>query len=245
MKTLFISDLHLCEERPRISALFVRFLDEIGRDAQALYILGDLFDYWVGDDQLDHDSLAREVASALARTADRGTSIFFMHGNRDFLIGGRFAREARLTLLEDPALVRVDNRPLLLMHGDTLCTDDLAYQQFRLQVRDPQWQAQVLAKTFAERTQLARTIRSRSDVEKAMKAEAIMDVNADAVTAAFERYRYPVMIHGHTHRPARHESKLNGHACTRWVLADWHTDGSYLCSDGRDNGLTAHSISGA
>ena len=245
MTTLFISDLHLCGKRPHINALFTRFLDEIARDAEALYILGDLFEYWIGDDQLDHDPLAQEVASQLANVAGRGTSLFFMHGNRDFLIGERFAKEADLTLLADPALIVLGEQRMLLMHGDTLCTDDVAYQQFRAQVRDPAWQADILAKSYAERTQLARTMRSRSDVEKSMKADAIMDVNAAAVAAAFEAHHYPVLMHGHTHRPARHELTVNGQACTRWVLQDWHSHGGYLSSAGPHNSLSTHSIKGA
>ena len=244
MTTLFISDLHLCEERPQINALFTRFLDEIARDAEALYVLGDLFDYWIGDDQLDHEPMARAVASQLANLAKRGTRISFMHGNRDFLIGERFASEARLALLPDPAPIVLGEQRILLMHGDTLCTDDLAYRQFREQVRDPAWQADFLGKSYAERTQLAHAIRSRSDVEKSMKADAIMDVNAVAVAAAFEKHRYPVMIHGHTHRPARHELTVNGQACTRWVLQDWHNHGGYLSASGPHHALSTHSIEG-
>ena len=232
MTTLFISDLHLCEERPHINAIFKRFLDDIPRDAESLYILGDLFEYWIGDDQLDHDPLARNIALQLADAASRGTRIFFMHGNRDFLIGERFAAQARLTILPDPALISLDEARFLLMHGDTLCTDDVDYQKFRAQVRDPAWQADLLAKPYAERAQLAQVMRSRSDVEKSMKADAIMDVNAAAVAATFEGHGYPIMIHGHTHRPAKHELTVNGQACTRWVLPDWHDRGGYLSAAG-------------
>ena len=242
MTTLFISDLHLCEERPHINDLFTRFLDEIAVDADQLYILGDLFEYWIGDDQLDNDPLARDIASQLAVIANRRTNIYFMHGNRDFLIGARFAKAAKLTLLPDPTLIALGSQPFLLMHGDTLCTDDVAYQQFRTQVRSPVWQAGVLAKPFAERAELARAIRSRSDIEKSMKAEAIMDVNSVSVTKVFERFNYPVMIHGHTHRPAKHEPVINGHRCIRWVLPDWHADGGYLKQAGSDATLSAHSI---
>ncbi len=245
MTTLFISDLHLCEERPQINGLFTRFLDNIARDAEALYILGDLFEYWIGDDQLDHDPLASVVAQQLARTANQGTRIFFMRGNRDFLIGNRFAGEASLTLLSDPKQITLGEQRILLMHGDTLCTDDVAYQEFRAQVRDPVWQADILAKPYAERAELARAIRSRSDVEKSMKADTIMDVNASAVANAFEKHRYPVMIHGHTHRPAKHQLTVNGRACTRWVLQDWHTNGGYLSASGPGNEISEHLIEGA
>lgn len=242
MTTLFISDLHLCEERPRINAMFEHFLEVTARDADALYVLGDLFEYWIGDDQLDHDPLARRVASQLAATAQRGTRVFFMHGNRDFLIGARFAAESSLALLADPTLISLHGREILLMHGDTLCTDDIAYQRFRAQVRDPAWQAELLAKPYAERAALARSMRSRSDVEKSMKPDAIMDVNASTVANMFEQQNVAVMIHGHTHRPAMHAHEVNGRAFTRWVLQDWHDIGGYLADDGAQHALTAHTI---
>jgi UDP-2,3-diacylglucosamine hydrolase len=231
--TFFISDLHLCAERPHITHLFERFIAEIAPGADALYILGDLFEYWIGDDQLDGDPLARDVAQQLSRLAVGGTKIFFMHGNRDFLIGECFAREASLTLLTDPTSIDVGGATVLLLHGDTLCTDDLAYQTFRTQVRSPAWQRDILAKATAERAALAQSIRAQSDLAKSLKPEAIMDVNPDAVAQAFRDHRFPVMVHGHTHRPARHTHSIDGHACTRWVLQDWHTFGGYLaCVDG-------------
>jgi len=245
MTTLFISDLHLCEERPNISALFSRFMSEVAPGAEALYILGDLFEHWLGDDQLDHDPLARDIAAQLATLAGHGTEIFFMHGNRDFVVGPRFAREAGLTLLADPTSLTVGSDRFLLLHGDTLCTDDVAYQKFRAQVRNPAWQAVALAKPYAEREQIARSIRQRSDVEKSIKAEAIMDVNPSAVAAAFAEHQYPVMIHGHTHRPAKHEVTVDGHDCTRWVLQDWHDFGGYLAMSGPQNTLSAHLIGAA
>ncbi len=228
----FISDLHLCAERPRITRIFERFITDTAPNACALYILGDLFEYWIGDDQLDVDPLAKDVAQRLSTLAASGTRIFFMHGNRDFLIGERFAREAGLDILADPALINIGHDSVLLMHGDTLCTDDVAYQSFRQQVRNPAWQRATLAKSIAERLALAQSIRSQSDVEKSMKPEAIMDVNADAVAESFRRYQYPVMVHGHTHRPARHEQMIDGRACVRWVLQDWHDVGGYLAHDG-------------
>lgn len=228
MSTLFISDLHLCRERPQTTALFNQFLETSAQGAEALYILGDLFEYWVGDDQLDHDPLAQSVAAGLSGIAQRGTRVYFMHGNRDFLIGERFCRVSGLELLRDPTELVIHGQPLLLMHGDTLCTDDTSYQQFRQQVRDAAWQATVLAKPYAERAALAQAIRSRSDVEKSMKAEAIMDVNDEAVAAAIRTHAYPTLIHGHTHRPARHEHLIDGRICERWVLADWHETGSVM-----------------
>ena len=236
--TLFISDLHLCAERPRGTQLFERFIAETAPAAESLYILGDLFDYWIGDDQLDGDPLANTVAQRLKGLAATGTQVFFMHGNRDFMISQRFAREAGLEILADPTLINIGATPVLLMHGDTLCTDDVAYQKFRAQVRNPEWQQAMLAKPAPERLALAQSIRSQSDVQKSMKAEAIMDVNIDAVAAAFQRFGFPVMVHGHTHRPARHDHLVGGRPCVRWVLQDWHevgaclshTDGAWLAT---------------
>lgn len=226
--TFFISDLHLCAERPRITRLFTHFIADAAPAAEALYILGDLFEYWLGDDQLDEDPLARDVAGKLHGLAATGTSIFFMHGNRDFLVGERFAHDAGLRILTDPTLIQVDGYPVLLMHGDTLCTDDTSYQSFRQQVRNSDWQRAILGKTYRERAALAQSIRSQSDIEKSMKADAIMDVNADAVSAAFRDNGYPVLVHGHTHRPARHEQVVDGRGCVRWVLQDWHDASGYL-----------------
>ena len=226
--TFFISDLHLCAERPGISQIFARFISDTAPAAESVYILGDLFEYWIGDDQLDSDSLARDVARQLSDLANRGTKIYFMHGNRDFLIGGRFAAEASLEILPDPTLINIGPTPVLLMHGDTLCTDDVAYQTFRSEVRSSDWQRAILAKPFAERVALAQSLRSQSDIEKSMKPDAIMDVNANAVASTLRQFGYAVMVHGHTHRPARHETLLDGHACVRWVLPDWHEVGGFL-----------------
>ena len=232
--TFFISDLHLCAERPEITRIFNRFISETAPSAESLYILGDLFEFWIGDDQLDHDQMAMDVAKRLNVLATSGTRIFFMQGNRDFLIGERFAREANLEILADPTLINLHSSAVLLMHGDTLCTDDVAYQSFRCQVRAPEWQEAVLAKPYAERVALAQSIRSQSDIEKSMKPEAIMDVNVDAVSTTFRDYAYPVMVHGHTHRPARHVHLLGGRSCVRWVLQDWHSVGGYLSNIGAE-----------
>lgn len=220
---LIISDLHLDETRPATTAAFFRFLHREAPRAEALFILGDLFEYWVGDDQLDHDPLAREVAEKLAAlVGTSGTTVYFMHGNRDFLIGQGFADAARLSIIADPSIVSINNETVLLMHGDTLCTDDVAYQRFRAMARNPDWQRDVLAKPYAERVALASTIRERSSTEKATKPEDIMDVAPASVDAAFREHGYLRMIHGHTHRPQTHVHQVDGHACTRVVLADWH-----------------------
>lgn len=219
--TLFISDLHLAATRPLVTRHFTAFLAHDARRAAALYILGDLFDYWVGDDQLDHDPLAREVADALKQLSLH-VPVFLMHGNRDFLIGARFAREAGITLLSDPATVEINGQRVLLLHGDTLCTGDTAYQQFRTQARDPAWQRALLGKSYAERLRFAQEARMRSTAEKSLKAEDIMDVTPAAVTDAFRQHDVRLMIHGHTHRPDTHTHEVDGKRCTRWVLADWH-----------------------
>ena len=194
--------------------------------ADALYILGDLFEAWVGDDSLDLPFPAR-VAGAVARTA-RATPTFFMRGNRDFVIGERFARETGVTLLEDPAEIDLYGTPALILHGDTLCTDDHEYQAFRTQVRNPAWQKAALARPLAERLHIAANMRAGSDRAKAGKSMDLMDVAPAAVDAEFARSGRGLMIHGHTHRPARHDHVVDGKACVRWVLPDWYESGGYL-----------------
>ena len=228
--TLFISDLHLAATRPEVTALFVDFLATRARHAAALYILGDLFDYWLGDDQLDHDPLAREIATAL-QTLSLQVPIFFLHGNRDFLIGARFAHEAGLSLLPDPSVVEINGQRVLLLHGDTLCTEDVPYQQFRREARDPAWQRAFLAKPYAERARFAVAARAQSSAEKSLKAEYIMDVTASAVTDAFRTHAVTHMIHGHTHRPHTHAHEADGTPCVRWVLADWHDVAAFRALD--------------
>lgn len=195
-------------------------------NADALYILGDLFESWVGDDGLALPLPAR-VAPRLRSTAGR-TPTFFMHGNRDFMIARGFAENTGIGLLEDPTVIDLYGRRTVLMHGDTLCTDDVAYQAFRKQVRDPRWQHAALAKPLEERVAIARHMRSQSEGAKQDKAMAIMDVNAAAVVAAFESSGAEQMIHGHTHRPARHVHPVGGRECIRWVLPDWYEGGGYI-----------------
>ena len=225
-KTLFVSDLHLDEERPAATARFERFLGKAVPGADALYILGDLFEYWVGDDGLALPFPA-QVATMVATVAKQ-TPTCFMHGNRDFLVAERFARETGIRLLEDPTEVDLYGERTLLVHGDTLCTDDTEYQVFRTQVRDPRWQAAALARPLGERVAIARGMRSDSEAAKGAKTAEIMDVTPAAVEEAFERSGCRVMIHGHTHRPGRHVHRVRGEECVRWVLADWYQGGSYL-----------------
>lgn len=195
-------------------------------NADALYILGDLFESWVGDDGLSLPLPAR-VAPRLRSTAGR-IPTYFMHGNRDFMIARVFAESTGIGLLEDPTVIDLYGRRTVLLHGDTLCTDDVAYQAFRKQVRDPRWQQAALAKSLEERVEIARHMREQSEGAKQDKPMAIMDVNAGAVAAAFEAAGVDQMIHGHTHRPARHVHRVGGRECVRWVLPDWYEGGGYL-----------------
>lgn len=227
MQTLFISDLHLDPQRPEILALFTRFLDELDpNETEALYILGDLFEAWIGDDE---DAPACQAISDRLRTvSERGIALNIMHGNRDFLLGPVFAERCGARLIDDPARVDLYGTPTLLMHGDTLCTDDLEYQAFRRQVRDPDWQQQFLALPLAERRRMAAGLRETSREQTAAKRPEIMDVNPHAVTRAMREAGVHCLIHGHTHRPAVHEFDLDGRPARRIVLGDWYDQGSVL-----------------
>ncbi len=223
---LFISDLHLAPERPDIIRLFIEFLDSQAANAESLYILGDLVEYWLGDD--DQAEGLNAAFSHMKQLADKGLNIYLMHGNRDFLMGEALAQRAGCKLIEDPSVVTFDNTPVLLLHGDTLCTDDARYQQLRTMLRDPAWQKDFLNKPLAERQQMARALRQQSREETSSKDEAIMDVNGDAVVQAFSTHKVQLMIHGHTHRPAIHQLSANGKAAQRIVLGDWYSQGSVL-----------------
>ncbi len=226
MRVLFISDLHLNEDSPAAVRAFFAFLEGPAQTANALYILGDLFEYWAGDD--DDTPLARQIATALTVLAKNGVRIFFMAGNRDFLLGADYARDASLERLPDPTLLALDDSRVLISHGDMLCTDDTAYQTYRSQVRESQWQQAFLARPLTERKQIIHGLRQRSIAAKQEKAAEIMDVNDSAVTALLREYDYPVLVHGHTHRPARHLHNVDGRQCERWVLSDWHDHAPYL-----------------
>lgn len=224
--TLFISDLHLDPERPAITALFLEFLENRAPGADALYILGDLFEAWIGDD--DASPMNRAVAAGLRACAAGGTPVFVMHGNRDFLMGASFASQAGCTLLADPACIDLYGTPTLLMHGDLLCTDDTEYLAFRKRVRSEQWQAELLSKPLEVRRQIAADLRQRSREMTGGKPEAIMDVNQQAVLDAMGSHRVRRLIHGHTHRPAIHEFSIAGQSAQRMVLGDWYEQGSVL-----------------
>jgi len=229
VSTLFISDLHLDSARPEITALFLRFLREEATDAEALYILGDLFEAWVGDDEPGEP--ATSVRAALRELVDNGTPVSLMRGNRDFLYGSRFAAESGARLLPDPAVITLYGEPTLLMHGDLLCTEDTAYQTFRAMVRNPAWQEQFLAQPLAARQEFAAKARAASKQHQSGAMESIMDVTPAEVEATMTRHGVSRLIHGHTHRPAIHPLTVNQRRAQRIVLGDWYTQGSVLRVD--------------
>lgn len=226
-RTLFIADLHLAEERPQASGRFFHFLETEATGADALYILGDLFEYWVGDDDVDAP-IARRTAQKIKTLTASGAPVYFMHGNRDFLLAQRYADACGMTLLDDPAVVNLYGVPTLLTHGDTLCTDDRSYQRFRKLVRQPLVRCALRALPLGWRHAMARSARAGSEQAKGGKPYAIMDVNADAVARSFRQSGTLRMIHGHTHRPAQHATTIDGKTVERWVLPDWYGDGGYL-----------------
>jgi len=228
--TLFISDLHLDADRPNGMAAFRHFVATIASEADALYILGDLFEYWAGDDDI-YDPFHAQVIGALHELATLDTKVFLLHGNRDLLMGKVLTHACRATLLNDPTLLDLYGTRTLISHGDTLCTDDVEYQKFRAQVHDAEFQESFLAQPLAARKAHIEQLRQQSTIEKQNKDSAIMDVSDDAVDALLRKYRYPRLIHGHTHRPDRHEHIVDGHRCERWVLGDWYQHGSALRCD--------------
>ena len=227
--TLFISDLHLDPDRPEITALFLQFLKTQAGKASALYILGDLFEAWVGDDDTSPDNLA--ICKGIRECTTTGTPVFIMHGNRDFLLGTRFSEDCHCILLPDPTLIDLHGTRTLLMHGDLLCTDDTEYMSFRKMVRNPDWQAALLAKPLEQRQSLAAEMRQTSRDQTSGKPEAIMDVNQQAVSDILRKHKAQLLIHGHTHRPAIHTLDVAGTPARRIVLGDWYQQGSVLeCS---------------
>jgi UDP-2,3-diacylglucosamine hydrolase len=220
MHTLFISDLHLHESRPQITRAFFHFLQTQAVHAEALYILGDFFDAWIGDD--DDSELSCQVADALSQLRQRGVALYFMHGNRDFLLGENYANKAGMTLIPDGTVIDLYGTATLLVHGDALCTDDKDYQQFRAMVRSADWQQQVLAQPIAARRTLAAQLRDKSQSMNSLKAADIMDVTPAEVVNQMEQTQVQLMIHGHTHRPARHALVANNKPAERIVLGDWH-----------------------
>jgi UDP-2,3-diacylglucosamine hydrolase len=226
MTTLFISDLHLEAKQAAIGEQFLNFLGGEAREAEALYILGDLFEAWLGDD--DPNPYYGEMTSALRALSDAGVPVYFMHGNRDFMIGTDFAVATGVTILDDPTVVDLYGEQVLLCHGDSLCTDDIEYQQVRLMVRDPNWQAMMLTKSIEERIAFAIQSRKKSMERGESLNDEIMDVNQEAVAAALNEHGVNVMLHGHTHRPAVHPIDLDNRKATRIVLGDWYEQGSVV-----------------
>jgi len=239
-ETLFISDLHLDRERPDIQGLFHRFLQDRAVQADALYILGDLFEFWIGDD--DPKQEHAETLKALHRLTSLGIPVYFLPGNRDFLVGQSFLEQSGCQLLDDYALIDLYGRRVLLMHGDTLCTDDEEYQQLRGMMRNPEWQAQFLAQPYNDRLQQVLLLRKKSSEAIAAKGEIITDVSDQAVRDTMNEYGVHELIHGHTHRPAVHHFSINEEEYTRYVLGDWYEQGSLLSCTPKGCELTAMSL---
>lgn len=229
LPALFIADLHISPERADITEAFVRFCDGPARSAAAVYILGDLFEVWIGDD--DHGPTWDRAVAALTALTASGVAVYFLPGNRDFLLGSGFAQRTGITLLEPITLIMLHGERTLLLHGDELCTDDIEHQAFRREVQDPAWRAAFLARPLAERREIAAGMRAASRESVQAKAAATMDVNADAVAAVARSWQVTRIIHGHTHRPARHEHRIAGSRLERWVLGDWFDQGSMLVAD--------------
>ncbi|GGO76119.1 UDP-2,3-diacylglucosamine hydrolase [Marinobacterium nitratireducens] len=229
MLRLFASDLHLRPERPDLCGAFLQFLQQTAPGADELYLLGDIFEAWIGDDApmpgLD------EVYAALPALAASGTRLYFQHGNRDFLVGQAFMERIGAQLLPGEQVIDHPRGPVLLMHGDQLCTDDVEYQAFRAQVRDPEWQRQFLAQSLEQRMAIARQLRDASKARGMEKTADIMDVNPQAVKAAMQQAGVELLIHGHTHRPAIHPDQIGAGVGTRIVLGDWDARGWYLRLD--------------
>ena len=240
MAYCFISDLHLQEDRPDITQAFIGFLDTTAKEAERLYILGDLFEAWIGDDLKTELSLI--IKEKLSLLNDSSTIIFAMHGNRDFLIGEKFCEDTGITLLDDPCKLELFGKATLLMHGDLLCTEDVDYQEFRNASRDPQWRKEFLNKPIEEREKIAKELRSASKRATNLKNEEIMDVSPEAVEEIMASYNTQLLIHGHTHRPKVHSLKINGTSAQRIVLGDWDQSAWYIWMDDESCQLKQFSI---
>ena len=243
MKDLvFISDLHLAPERPQIIELFLRFADEVAAKADELYILGDFLEYWLGDDD-PAPALTPVFEKLIGLSEKHDTRVFFMHGNRDFLVGNKLAEHCHFTLINDDSMtINMQDQDVLLMHGDTLCTDDVEYQKFRQMVRSEKWQQDILSRSLEERIAIAKNLREQSKKSMTEKEEFIMDVNQQETEKTFIENNVNVIIHGHTHRPAVHQQTINGQETIRVVLGDWFKTGSYLrVNDNSDLKLQTYS----
>jgi UDP-2,3-diacylglucosamine hydrolase len=226
MTTFFISDLHLHPSRPEVTECFLRFLKEDAQEAEALYILGDLFEVWLGDD--DPDPHYREVIAGLSEFSHVRRPCYIMRGNRDILLGRRFCADASVLLLDESTVISLYDDRVLLLHGDELCTDDHAYQRFRRHARSPSWRALFLSLPLKLRHWLGARLRDGSAAMTATKPEEITDINQDTVEEVMEEHKVKVLVHGHTHRPGIHQFNLHGQAAMRIVLGDWYNQGSVL-----------------
>jgi len=224
--TYFIADLHLAQNRPDITACFLRFLTGDATQAQQLYILGDLFEAWVGDD--DDSEYLTVIAQALTALSAQGTSIYYIHGNRDFLLGQRFAKKSAMILLPEIDLIDLYGKSVVIMHGDTLCTRDVAYQKFRKKSRSWWWQTMIKVLPLFVRKKIANDYRKKSAEATSVKSQEIMDVTPDEVIKCLEHHQSQLLIHGHTHRPAVHELTANNKKAKRIVLGDWYEQGAWL-----------------
>jgi UDP-2,3-diacylglucosamine hydrolase len=242
---VFISDLHLTDTQPATLDRFVRFTHEVATAHRELVILGDLFEYWAGDDDLDA-GVGRVVADALRELAERGVTVFLMHGNRDLLLGRGFAQATGATLIADPTLAELTDGAALLAHGDAYCTRDAEYLRFRATVRDPEWQRGFLAQPLEQRRDFIGHARAASESGKKTKPMEIMDVTPAAIDAALRSAGITRMIHGHTHRPATHRWALDGRAAERWVLPDWDFDARIATNRGGYLGVVeGHLVAGS
>ena len=239
MAYCFISDLHLQESRPDITKAFLEFLDDTASKAEKLYILGDLFEAWIGDD--DQNNFISEIQAALLKT-NKTTKIFFLHGNRDFLIGTKFASSSGFELLHDPTIEEMFGNNVLLMHGDLLCTEDHDYQAFRKTSRDPKWQDEFLNKSIQERQEIALNLRTISKEATEIKKDEIMDVSTTEVIRIMEESSVNLLIHGHTHRPKSHNIKVNDQPAERIVLGDWDKKYWYIRLEGEEVSLLSGEI---
>ncbi|MFQ5469460.1 MAG: UDP-2,3-diacylglucosamine diphosphatase [Gammaproteobacteria bacterium] len=229
MRALFVSDIHLDPNETAIAEVFLKFLAARTGDADALYILGDLFEAWLGDDAIT--PFEQEIIDALSVCSQSGTKLYFMHGNRDFLIRDHFSKLSHCTIINDPTLLNLNGIPTLLMHGDTLCSDDVEYQAFRDKLRQPGFMQELLALPVARRTEIAQQYRTISKEETGKKTDVIMDVNDETVKAMMNRFGAIRLIHGHTHRPGSHHVKLNACYGQRLVLGAWHQAGNFIECD--------------
>ncbi|MCW8876949.1 MAG: UDP-2,3-diacylglucosamine diphosphatase [Kangiellaceae bacterium] len=229
----FISDLHLVDKNVQLQDLFFHYMQNIAPQSDQLFVLGDLFEVWLGDDA--QNEMSRKVISAFRNYSDNGGKLFFGHGNRDFLLGENFARETGGQIISEPYNFKLNDKQVCLLHGDSLCTDDVPYQQLRAMVRNSEWQQQFLSKSVPERIQFAAEVQAKSKDDKQMKSSQIMDVNQEAVIECFNENNCDLLIHGHTHRPDTHHYTLeNGKDVQRIVLSDWGTKGHYLSISGSE-----------